>query len=115
METSRFETKKLVRVVSISNRSNFCNQRLLNIYSHLYLRVLSPLRPYMKQYQAVRVVKQNIFFHIPVCREDTNRICTIGRDNKKCCRIPGLLCEKKSRYSKEARISFLAIDKNPNQ
>ena len=49
----------------------------------------------MKQYQAVRVVKQNIFFHIPVCREDTNRICTIGRDNKKCCRIPGLLCEKK--------------------
>ena len=61
METSRFETKKLVRVVSISNRYNFCNQRLLNIYSHLYLRVLSPLRPYIKQYQAVRVVKQNIF------------------------------------------------------
>ena len=95
METSRFETKKLVRVESISNRSNFCNQRLFNIYSYCYLRVLSPLRPYIKQYPAVREVNQNIFFHIPVCREDTNRICTIGRDNNKCCRIPGLLCEKK--------------------
>ena len=32
--------------ISISHRFNYCNQRLLNIYSGVYLQVLSPLRPY---------------------------------------------------------------------
>ena len=32
--------------ILISNRSTYCNQRLSNIYSHIYLRILSPSRPY---------------------------------------------------------------------
>ena len=36
-------------VISISNRSNYYKQRLLNIYSHFYFRALSLMRPYQAQ------------------------------------------------------------------
>ena len=38
--------KNVIVFILISNRSIYCNQRLSNIYSHVYLRVLSPTRPY---------------------------------------------------------------------
>ena len=48
--------------ILISNRSTYCNQRLSNIYSRVYLRILSPSRPYQALTTHLLTKRNNLDF-----------------------------------------------------
>ena len=96
----------IVTGILISNRSTYCNQRLSNIYSHVYLRILSPSRPYQALTTHLLTKRNNLDFQTfswpkvgtSACRRPAPRLGLVSQISK--------ANNKQWKNNKQSNLSF---------